>query len=316
MASSTNRTGRVSSIDYKAGTYEVTYFDRGKSVTRQINAQSNGEYKMPAVGQIVSVNHNSNGTAAATTTGTVWNKTNTPAEGYQGLYRKEYSNSKGQAYDRYDANTGVFTQYTDKRTGRNCNGEIYDEAKGAASFVAGGQVQLKSAGASASIMAKTGVGVVAGTTINLEAGTFISIEATGAMSEAVGGKRTLTVTGTDTETFTAAVTRKYLATAKDTHTGLLTVILNAGRTQTITGNIKDTVTGKVEQTITGETTLTINGAIVSISAAGDVSITSPTKISMEAPEVNIKGGTGEVEINGVKLTEHTHSGGGSGKPNK
>lgn len=33
---STNRTGRVSAIDYEAGTYEVTYFDRGKSVTRQI----------------------------------------------------------------------------------------------------------------------------------------------------------------------------------------------------------------------------------------------------------------------------------------
>ena len=30
---STNRTGRVSSIDYAAGTYEVTYFDRGRSVT-------------------------------------------------------------------------------------------------------------------------------------------------------------------------------------------------------------------------------------------------------------------------------------------
>ena len=28
---STNRTGRVSAIDYEAGTYEVTYFDRGKS---------------------------------------------------------------------------------------------------------------------------------------------------------------------------------------------------------------------------------------------------------------------------------------------
>ena len=58
---STNRTGRVSAIDYEAGTYEVTYFDRGKSVTRQINAMSNGEYKMPCVGQVVSVAHNSNG---------------------------------------------------------------------------------------------------------------------------------------------------------------------------------------------------------------------------------------------------------------
>ncbi len=79
----TNRTGRVSAIDYKAGTYEVTYFDRGKSVTRQINAISNGEYKMPSIGQVVSVSHNSNGAAAGTTTGTVH-----PAEGYKGLFER------------------------------------------------------------------------------------------------------------------------------------------------------------------------------------------------------------------------------------
>lgn len=190
---STNRTGRVSAIDYKAGTYEVTYFDRGKSVTRQINAISNGEYKMPTIGQIVSVSHSSNGTAAATTTGTVWNKTNTPAEGYKGLYRKEYASKKGQAYDRYDENTGVYTQYVDKRTGRNCNGEIYDEAKGPISMVAGGQFQAKSSKSSISLNAKTGVGIVAGTSLSLEAGSFASVEAAGALSMSAGGKYSLTV---------------------------------------------------------------------------------------------------------------------------
>lgn len=280
---STNRTGRVSSIDYRRGTYEVTYFDRGKSVTRQINAMSNGEYKMPQIGQIVSVNHNSNGTAAATTTGTVWNKTNPPAEGYKGLYRKEYADKKGQAYDRYDANTGVFTQFVDKRTGRNCNGEIYDEAKGAASIVGGGQVQLKSSGASAGISAKTGVGVDAGTSIALEAGTFISIEAGGSMSESVGGKRTVTVGGDNKETYKAKTERKY------------------------EGDITEEVTGNVEKNITGDVTLNINGATITISAAGDITITSPTKISMEAPEINIKGAAGEVEISGKKLTTHKHT---------
>ena len=119
----TNRTGRVSAIDYKAGTYEVTYFDRGKSVTRQINAISNGEYKMPSIGQVVSVSHNSNGAAAGTTTGTVWNKTNTPAEGYKGLFRKEYAARRGLAYERYDENTGVYTQYVNRRTA----GRIYKD---------------------------------------------------------------------------------------------------------------------------------------------------------------------------------------------
>ena len=126
----TNRVGRVSSIDYESGTYEVTYADQGRRVTARINAMSNGEYKMPRVGQIVSVTHTSNGTAAATTSGTVWNRSNRPAEGFAGLYRKEYGEKAGQAFERYDANTGIYTQYTDVRTGRNCNGDIFDEAKG------------------------------------------------------------------------------------------------------------------------------------------------------------------------------------------
>ena len=183
---STNRTGRVSAIDYEAGTYEVTYFDRGQSVTRKINAISNGEYKMPVIGQIVSVAHTSSGLAAATTTGTVWNKTNRPAEGFKGLYRKEYGSQKGRAYSRYDENTGVYTQYVDKRTGRTCNGEIFDEAKGPISLVAGGQFQAKSSSASISLNAKTGIGLVAGTSA--------SIEAAGELSVSAGGKYTLTVT--------------------------------------------------------------------------------------------------------------------------
>ena len=189
----TNRTGRVSAIDYEAGTYEVTYFDRGKSVTRQINAISNGEYKMPSIGQIVSVNHASNGAAAATTTGTVWNKTNRPAEGFKGLFRKEYGSRKGVAYERYDENTGVYTQYINGRTGRNCKGEIYDEAKGPVSFVAGGQFQAKSSEGSMSLNAKAGIGIVAGTTVSIEAGSSVSIEAAGALSVSAGDKYTLAV---------------------------------------------------------------------------------------------------------------------------
>ena len=140
----TNRVGRVSSIDYESGTYEVTYADQGRRVTARINAMSNGEYKMPRVGQIVSVTHTSNGTAAATTSGTVWNRSNRPAEGFAGLYRKEYGEKAGQAFERYDANTGIYTQYTDVRTGRNCNGDIFDEAKGTISLIAEKLVQITS----------------------------------------------------------------------------------------------------------------------------------------------------------------------------
>ena len=185
---STNRTGRVSSIDYEAGTYEVTYFDRGQSVTRQINAMSNGEYKMPKIGQMVSVSHQSNGTAAATTTGTVWNKTNKPAEGYKGLYRKDFGSSKGKAYDRYDENTGVFKRIVD--------GEIYEEAAGPATLSGGGQVQLMSRKGSVSVQGKTGVGIVSEQSISAEAGTIINFTSAGAFSVNAGRDITLTVGGT------------------------------------------------------------------------------------------------------------------------
>ena len=120
------RTGRVSSVNYQEGTFEVTYFDRGKSVTQKINAVSNGEYKMPNIGQVVSVIHNSNGAAAAVSVGTIWNATNRPAEGFKGLFRKEYGTKPGQAFSRYDANTGVFTLTVGKVTTTiNGDGSVY-----------------------------------------------------------------------------------------------------------------------------------------------------------------------------------------------
>lgn len=289
---STNRTGRVSAIDYEAGTYEVTYFDRGKSVTRQINAMSNGEYKMPCVGQVVSVAHNSNGTAAGTTTGTVWNKTNKPAEGYKGLYRKEYGTSrKGQAYSRYDENTGVYTQYVDKRTGRTCNGEIFDEAKGPVSVIAGGQLQLKSSGASASIQAKTGMGIVAGTTVAIEAGTFMSLEATSAMSISAGGDFKFNIGGDSEEKRKGTTKQEYLDDVE----------------QEVTGDVLQTITGTVTRNVTGAVTLNINGASITISAGGDISITSPTKVEVSAPILNAEGASGDVKVQSISLVQHKHT---------
>lgn len=289
---STNRTGRVSAIDYEAGTYEVTYFDRGKSVTRQINAMSNGEYKMPCVGQVVSVAHNSNGTAAGTTTGTVWNKTNKPAEGYKGLYRKEYGTSrKGQAYSRYDENTGVYTQYVDKRTGRTCNGEIFDEAKGPVSVIAGGQLQLKSSGASASIQAKTGMGIVAGTTVAIEAGTFMSLEATSAMSISAGGDFKFNIGGDSEEKRKGTTKQEYLDNVE----------------QEVTGDVKQTITGTVTRNVTGDVTLNINGASITISAGGAISITSPTKVEVSAPILNAEGASGDVKVQSISLVQHKHT---------
>lgn len=109
------RTGRVSSIDYKRGTCEVTYSDRGESVTASLPSLSNGEYRMPNVGDVVLVNHLSNGTSAGVVVGTIWNDTNKPPEGYKGLYRKEFGTEPGQAFERYDAGTGEYVLASDKK---------------------------------------------------------------------------------------------------------------------------------------------------------------------------------------------------------
>ena len=290
MAKSTNRTGRVSAIDYQAGTYEVTYWDRDQSVTRKINALSNGEYKMPRIGDIVSVSHNSNGTAAGTAAGTIWNQSNRPAEGYEGLYRKEYSNNPGQAYSRYDEKTGVYTQYVDGRTGRNCNGEIYDEAGGSASIVAGGQFLAKSRKGSAAVSAAKNVEITAGQAVNVESETGIGVSTKGDMSTEVTGNNTVEVTGTDEESYLSDVTK--------TITGNVT--------QSITGNVTQSITGDVNATITGAVNLSINGALIQISAGGDVTITSPTKITIEAPIMNIEGATGDVKVKSISLVNHKH----------
>ena len=163
-------------------------------MTRKINAISNGEYKMPVIGQIVSVAHTSSGLCGGHDDGNGLEQNKPPGGGLQGSLPKGIRLPKGRAYSRYDENTGVYTQYVDKRTGRTCNGEIFDEAKGPISLVAGGQFQAKSSSASISLNAKTGVGLVAGTSVSIEAGSFASIEAAGELSVSAGGKYTLTVT--------------------------------------------------------------------------------------------------------------------------
>ena len=84
------RFGRVSNIDYPAGTCEVTYKDRDETVTKQVSFISNRQYIMPKVGDLLIVLHPGTQSEDAVVLGTIWNNVNTPAEGYEGLYRKDY----------------------------------------------------------------------------------------------------------------------------------------------------------------------------------------------------------------------------------
>lgn len=269
---SINRTGRVSAINYEAGTYTVVYQDRGRSVTKEINAMSHGEYMMPQVGDIVAVSHNSNGTIAGTTLGNVWNKTNKPKEGYKGLYRKEYSNSYGQAYSRYDSNTGVYQQFTPNRTGRTTNGEIFDEAKTSISLIAEQQLQLKSNSASASIMAAAGVGISAGTNASIEAGEAATMEA---------GKSISFVAGTCWD-FVAGPEQgvKWIKENCD--------VDKIERKYKVKETIKEDIQAKTSmeykyKTDSGDVVFDINTAKITVTKTGEITIKSPVKVTIDAP---------------------------------
>lgn len=45
--------------------------------------------------------------------GTVWNEKNKPPEGKEKVYRKDYANSRGKAYRKFDANAKELTDYVD-----------------------------------------------------------------------------------------------------------------------------------------------------------------------------------------------------------
>lgn len=101
------RIGFVSSVDYAAGTVEVTYPDMDGSVTGSLPLLSAfaDEYFMPEPGDQVLVNHLSNGAEFGVVVGRTWDKDHKPAESGKGLYLKHFDRD-GKALLRYDANTG------------------------------------------------------------------------------------------------------------------------------------------------------------------------------------------------------------------
>jgi len=99
------RIGKISTINYSAGTVRVVYKDRDDNVTKELPMLS-FEYHMPKIDDLVLILHLSNGTEAGVVLGRFWTNKNVPAEGYEGLFRKELGNTQGNCFVRYDENTG------------------------------------------------------------------------------------------------------------------------------------------------------------------------------------------------------------------
>lgn len=98
------RLGKISAIDYAAGTVRVVYHEKDDAVTAPIPLIST-EYFMPEVGDQVLVLHLSNGTEAGVVLGRPWSEKNAPPEGSAGLYRKDLTRAPGEAMIRYQAGT-------------------------------------------------------------------------------------------------------------------------------------------------------------------------------------------------------------------
>lgn len=101
------RVGKISSINYPNGTARVTYEDRAGATTGELPFIA-WEYWMPRIADTVLVGHLSNGTASAIILGPFWHQNHRPIESGAGLYRKEFSTTKGQAYERYDAKAKAY----------------------------------------------------------------------------------------------------------------------------------------------------------------------------------------------------------------
>lgn len=324
------RQGRVSSINYAAGTARITYADKDGATTKEVPFVANNEYNMPKVGDLVSLSCTSNGTVAATVSGSTWNHNNRPFEGYAGLYRKEFCNTQNKCFERYDENTGEYLLRVNRLLRRQA-AEIYDEATGKVGITAGGDATIKSTGASVGVQAKTGVGINAGTNVTIEAAKDISAEAGGSISIAAGkkwmrsvkgqatdtitgtatenfkGRHVVTVTGSETQTYKALRTINAKGRTLATYTGSVSVTAKALFGLTLKGNATVNCKAKFTQKVDGDYSLTVGGTKISIAASGAVTITA-------APSITISSADGDVTIKGVSLLHHTHKDGGQGEP--
>ena len=112
------RVGKISSIDYAAGTVRVSYSDRDNEVTAPMPMLAH-EYEPPEIGDQVVVLCLSSG--GGVVLGKAWSEKNPPPDGVAGIYRKDLGNRPGQAVIKYDGSSLSIT----------CTGGIEISAGGA-----------------------------------------------------------------------------------------------------------------------------------------------------------------------------------------
>lgn len=157
------RVGYVSSIDYENGFCEVHYPDRDDTVTEKVPFLYNREYRMPEVEDMVVVVHPGDSPEDAVVLGTINNEKLKPKEGKKGVFRKEYSNTDGQAYRKFDANAKELTDHVD--------GKKILEAKSLEIKVGGATVTISESGA-VTVNSPAGITIKSAGTLELSASTI------------------------------------------------------------------------------------------------------------------------------------------------
>ena len=175
------RVGEVSKVNYEAGTIEVTYKDRDDSVTSEICMFSNALYRMPVIGTLVAVLHNSDSAEMGTCIGTFWNAENVPVDGAQGLYRYDYNDEQGVAFETYDGNTGDYESLIDGNTKEtvqksaevNVSENVTSSVGGDVTFTVSGDMVFNVGGSTVKVC-QDGTIEITGNTIKIE-GTTINM---------------------------------------------------------------------------------------------------------------------------------------------
>lgn len=149
-------------VNYEDGTIEVAYEDRDGSVTDEICVVSNALYRMPVVGAMVCVLHNSDSQEMGTCIGTFWNEDNKPVGGKKQRYRYDYNDKKGKAFEQYDGDSGDYEEKIDGNA-KETIGKNLD-------FTVGGDVTFK-VGASTVKVCQSGTIEITGTTVKITGAT-------------------------------------------------------------------------------------------------------------------------------------------------
>ena len=192
------RVGKISSLNYEKGLARVTYSDRDDAVTKEIPLLTPyGEYYMPEVDDYVYILHMPNGAEAGLILGRYWTKNYTPAEGYQGLRRKDLSRTQGKCCWKYldpgvgSGNDGKLTLHNDNDIAATTDGKMSAESKGDADVKSNGTITV-SGGTKIKVNSDGSV-EISGGTVTIQSNSTINISGN-AGDVSIGGISLLTHT--------------------------------------------------------------------------------------------------------------------------